>query len=192
MNIPSCPFAFCVYHLHDIIVHPTSSCLFHSLFESILPSLSRFLSLMSKYVEIGMNHAEVFLCSILLLIPPSLCLFLSVSSFFSSFTLLLLYVLPPREKGEERHRVIGFPLIARVMLTVHKSCHWNSSSFIFWFCLIVFWCLFPHLPPTFNFGVCIPLCSVPSLPIPTFISPRVSSGSLDCLDGHHMGQWVFT
>lgn len=69
----------------------------------------------------------------------SLFLSLCVSvSFHLSFFCFLLSFLPERK---ERHRVIGFPLIARVMLTVHKSCHWNSTSFIFRFCL-GFLCLF--------------------------------------------------
>lgn len=63
------------------------------------------------------NHAEVFSLSLSLY----LSLFHSLSvSFHLSFFCFLLSSLPERK---ERHRVIGFPLIARVMLTVHKSCH---------------------------------------------------------------------
>lgn len=49
------PFTLCnVISLHCAIVHPASSCLFHSVFESILPCLSCSVSLISKYVlEIG-------------------------------------------------------------------------------------------------------------------------------------------
>lgn len=49
------PFTLCnVISLHCAIVHPASSCLFHSVFESILPCLPCSLSLISKYVlEIG-------------------------------------------------------------------------------------------------------------------------------------------
>ena len=122
-----------------------------------------------------------------------LVLSLRIHFLFILHSFLLPYFLPSRRerRGEERRRVIGFPLIARVMLTVHKSCHWNSASFIFWFCLIVFQRLFPtlvFLPLQLLYVLAPPPCILPSSPAsPPFISPRVSSGSLDCLDGPRMG-----
>lgn len=137
------------------------SCLFHSVFSFILLFLTCSLSWISEYVlESGWIMQR---CSL----SRFLSLSVSVSFHLSSFCFLL-SSLPERK---ERHRVIGFPLIARVMLTVHKSCHWNSTSFIFRFYLFFFCACFPHphLPPASQSSV-----SSPST-LPSSASPLPSS-----------------
>lgn len=159
------------------------SCLFHSVFSFILLFLTCSLPWISEYVlESGWIMQR---CSLSRFLSVSV----SVSFHLSSFCFLL-SSLPERK---ERHRVIGFPLIARVMLTVHKSCHWNSTSFIFRFYLF-FLCLFSSSSSSSRLAIECELSlhtSLLSLP-PSFVFPGVSLGSLNCLDGPSVGHHVST
>lgn len=160
------------------------SCFFHSVFLFIRLFLTCSRSWISEYVlESGRIMQR---CSL------SLSFSLSVSvSFHLSFFCFLLSFLPERK---ERHRVIGFPLIARVMLTVHKSCHWNSTSFIFRFCLGFFVCLFSTSSSSSHLVLQCELsrhASYLSLP-PAFVFPGVSLGGFNCLDGPSVGYCVST
>lgn len=163
-----------------------SSLLFLSFSFLVHSAFPHLLALLNFWICVGKwtNHAEVF----------SLSLFLSLSvsvSFHLSFFCFLLSFLAERK---ERHRVIGFPLIARVMLTVHKSCHWNSTSFIFRFCLGFFLCLFSSSSSSSHLVLQCELsrhASYLSFP-PAFVFPGVSLGGFNCLDGPSVGYCVST